>query len=157
MAKRYDWRHVPPAKMDAQMVGEELLKIQVRNDGWLERKKVVDAARSDKHPLHKAFVWDDKIAGEKYREQQAGELIRHVVNVIEREGGEPLRIRAFVSVERGDQRAFVDVDTAMSRVDLRNQVLRRALREAQEYRQRYDGLSELAEVFEAIDKTKGVA
>ncbi len=38
----------------------------------------MDEARDPSHPLHPRFEWDDSIAGEAYRRQQAQELIRSV-------------------------------------------------------------------------------
>lgn len=46
--------------------------------GKLTPALVVDEARDPSHPLHPRFEWDDSIAGEAYRRQQAQELIRSV-------------------------------------------------------------------------------
>lgn len=46
--------------------------------GRLTPEAVVDAARPHDSPLHGRFEWDDSIAGEAYRRQQAHELIRSV-------------------------------------------------------------------------------
>lgn len=48
---------------------------------------VVDAARDEGHPLHPRFEWDDALAGPKYREIQAAELIRSI-RVVYREATE---------------------------------------------------------------------
>lgn len=48
---------------------------------------VVDAARDEAHPLHARFEWDNAIAGEKYRLDQARDLIRSV-RVVYREADE---------------------------------------------------------------------
>ena len=46
--------------------------------GRLDPQSVVAAARNKKSPLHKQFEWDDTKAAEKYRLEQARELIRLV-------------------------------------------------------------------------------
>jgi hypothetical protein len=46
--------------------------------GKLTPALVVDEARDEKHPLHDRFEWDDSVAGEQWRRQQAHELIRTV-------------------------------------------------------------------------------
>lgn len=47
--------------------------------GGVSAERVVEAARDPEHPWHARFVWDDAVAGEKYRLQQARALIRSVV------------------------------------------------------------------------------
>jgi hypothetical protein len=44
--------------------------------GVLDKVMIVDVARDPKHPLHQCFEWDDTVAGEKYRQEQALEMIR---------------------------------------------------------------------------------
>jgi len=46
--------------------------------GKLTPAVVVEAARPDGHPLHERFEWDDAVAGEAWRRQQAHQLIRSV-------------------------------------------------------------------------------
>lgn len=55
--------------------------------GELTPRLVVDESRDENHPLHSRFEWDDEIAGEKWREQQAQELIRKV-RIVYREATE---------------------------------------------------------------------
>lgn len=61
---------------------------------------VVDVARDEASPLHARFEWDDQIAGEKYRLDQARRLIRSV-KVVYREADEKeaaRTIRAFHAI-----------------------------------------------------------
>lgn len=55
--------------------------------GALTPALVVDEARPKDHPLHERFEWDNKVAGEAWRRQQAHELIRSV-RVVYREATE---------------------------------------------------------------------
>lgn len=67
--------------------------------GQLTPSLVVDAARREGHPLHSHFEWNNAIAGEKYRQTQARELIRSV-KVIYRSGeGESSEVRKFHSFQ----------------------------------------------------------
>jgi len=47
-------------------------------DGTVTATRVVDAARDIDHPFHSRFEWDDTIASEKFRQQQARTLIRSI-------------------------------------------------------------------------------
>lgn len=77
---------------------------QIRLDrGRLTPRIVVDESRAKDAALHHRFEWDDDIAGEKYREVQAGQLIRSVkVSVITEPDRPPTHIRAFLPVH-GDE------------------------------------------------------
>lgn len=46
--------------------------------GHLTASMVVDEARPTDHPLHDRFEWDDSVAGERWRREQARLLIRSV-------------------------------------------------------------------------------
>lgn len=76
-------------------VRDELLAIRDRH-GRLNPGLVVEEARSEDHPLHHRFCWEDEEAAEKYRLMQAAALIRSV-KVIRRDL-EPMELRAFLHV-----------------------------------------------------------
>ena len=46
--------------------------------GRVTAEQLVQAARSARHPLHDDFVWDDKVAGHRYRLDQARKIIASV-------------------------------------------------------------------------------
>lgn len=83
--------------------------------GKLTPALVVDVARDPNHVLHNRFEWDDSVAGERYRRDQAHELIRSVrVNYVSARTEEPLSIRAFQAVKDPDDtdgRKYVYVPT----------------------------------------------
>ena len=66
--------------VDAQTAGSELDRIR-RRDGTIRPAAVVDEARPEEAPLHRAFEWRDPVAAEQWREHQASTLIK-VVRVV---------------------------------------------------------------------------
>jgi hypothetical protein len=72
--------------------------------GKLTPTIVVDEARDESHPLHNRFEWDDAVAGEAWRRQQAHELIRSVRVVYKQadEKNPEKSVRAYHAV-RGDE------------------------------------------------------
>lgn len=64
-----------PSKGKKVSVVEDALEEIWSQHGTVTQKLVVDWARPPSSPLHKYFEWDDKIAGEKYRENQALQMI----------------------------------------------------------------------------------
>jgi hypothetical protein len=68
--------------------------------GQLTPRLVVDQARDASHPLHDRFEWNDAVAGEAWRRQQAHEMIRSV-RVVYREATDETpekSVRAFHAV-----------------------------------------------------------
>jgi hypothetical protein len=147
----YEWK--PDARYSAnpQVVGERLEAIRVAHGGDLHPADVVEDARADASPLHPLFQWDDNIAAEEYRKEQARHIIRHITVVFERPPAKAKTVRAFVSIQRQEETAYTSVQEAMSHADLRAQVVKQAWRELQGWRQRYQDLQELASIFAAMD------
>lgn len=155
MPVTYGWRPGSRINLDAQKAGEALAKIEKAQNGVVEPEMVVEAARDERSPLHPHFEWDDAIAAEHFRTDQARELIRAVTVDISRSNIEPRTIRAFVNVEVGGQQGYVSTTTAMSSTDLRRQVISRAWSELEAWRQRHAELTELGRIFSAIDEARG--
>lgn len=127
----------------------ELERIRERNGGTLTPRAVVDEARDPSHPLHARFEWDDSIAAEAWREEQAARLIRFTYIDLEE-----TRVRAFVNLSSdratspGTYRATADVlsDSAMTA-----QLLSDAMRDLRAFRRKYATIKALAPVFAVID------
>lgn len=71
---------------------------------------VVDVARDPEHPLHERFEWDDSVAGERWRQHQAGELIRSVKIAFVDPQGRPADVRAFHAVRSDKGHAYRPTD-----------------------------------------------
>lgn len=154
MSVKYAWRPGSRVSIDADKAGRELARIE-RAEGELTPTSVLDRARSANSALHEHFEWDDSKAAEQHRLGQAGELIRSITVDVTHSNIEPAKtVRAFVSVERGGERSYMDVNRAMSDDALRKQVLERAWAELAAFRKRYADLKELAGVFAAMDRAK---
>ncbi|QCI93376.1 hypothetical protein [Novosphingobium sp. EMRT-2] len=150
----YRWKEGARISVDPQAAGDELERIRVRHNGRLEPEWVVHTAKAAKNPLHDLFEWDDNVAAQNYRVDQARGIIRSIEVVVEA-AEERKPMRAFVSVVQERDRSYTSVVHAMSDPDLRKQVLRAALTELEAWRKRYAELVELAQVFAAIDEARG--
>lgn len=124
--------------------------MEIRRDrGMLTPAAVVDAARDEEHPLHTRFEWDDAVAGEAYRVEQARNLIRSVK--IEREDKTPSDLRAFVSISRPNtpQREYVPTVEALEDPITRKLLLSEMRRDWETLRTRYQHMSEFADMIAA--------
>ncbi len=97
--KTYDWIPGTRYKGDAQVAGEEIEKIlpDKRMNRELARS-VVKKARAKRSVLHGYFEWDDSIAAEEYRINQAMHLVAAVRLVNPDEGEDERPQRAFVTI-----------------------------------------------------------
>ena len=128
MEVTYGWKIGSRIKIDAGKAGKELLEI----GSQITPKSVVDFASKNKSTeLHKHFEWDDKKAGELYRIQQAGHLLRCITiekTTIDKKGDKKvLTIRAFENVKNDDEfmpekTMYVPIETALSVTEYRENV-----------------------------------
>ncbi len=105
---------------------------------------VVEEARSPESPLHSHFEWDDSVAGEKYRQHQAAELIRSVRIISGRDEDGPKEIREWVSVERPTGRRYEPVSEVVADDFSLQLVLQEMQRDIAALRRKYGHLEEYA-------------
>lgn len=154
----YKWRPYANVPVAAQVAGEELERIRVENNGRLSQETYVAEARDKKSPLHPTLEWDDKKAAHRYRLTQAGYVIRMLsVTYVSEQGVGSEPVRAFVNVSRDEDRSYTSIAHAMSDEELRKQVIARAFKELQDWRNRYSELVEFASVFAAIEQVREAA
>lgn len=142
----YQWKLPGVVPVDAQTAGDELERIYQQR-GNIEPSTVVNESRPASAPLHSCFEWDDVVAAEKYRESQAGYIIRSIVTVCE-DTLEPVVTRAFVSVTDGYKPISVVVNTP----DEYDTLLATALRELETFKRKYATLNQLKPVLDVIEQ-----
>ena len=127
----FQWKQGARIKADAQQAG--ILCSKLETEGRLTAKALLDESRAEGSPLHDEFEWNDGIAAEKYRENQA----RHIINCL-------------VTVHETAE--YRSVTAIMQNSESRDQLLSLALRELDAFKQKFSSLSELAAVFAAIEE-----
>lgn len=151
----YEWS--PTARynnVDAQVAGERLEHLRKRAGGLLTAEAVVIDSRPEEAPLHPCFEWNDEVAAENYRREQARSVIQGVRVVMAEQGAEPKPVRAFVNVVEDDSRGYASTAYVMSNPELREQILQTAWRELDALKARYREIEELSEVFSTIDAVR---
>lgn len=114
--------------------------------GRLTPAVVVDAARPDDHPLHARFVWDDAVAGELYRREQAHELIQSVRITYTRQDNSQASVRAFHAVRGDEGHVYQPTDEILADPLLTKMLLADMKREWQTLRARYETFAEFREL-----------
>ena len=133
--------------VSAQTAGEELHRIYT-DKGQLKPADIVDESRPEEAPLHSCFEWDDETAAEKYREVQAGQIIRSVVVVQEEKQRPQVEVRAFVSVQKTYRPIEVVVNSEEQMLELFNS----ALSELKAFERKYANLKQFPALFDEIHK-----
>lgn len=147
----YNWKRNMPVK--AQKVGEHFEQLE-NQFGKVTPKIVLESARKEDSLLHPCFEWNNEVAAEKYRESQAGFMIRNLVVQVEgmNISEDKTCVRAFVNIQTETSSEFLSVRKVLADDELRVQMLARAKKELQFFKDKYSTLEELSEVFEAIEK-----
>ena len=122
----------------------EQLQTIYDDHGMLTPAIVVDEARPDDHPLHSRFEWDDAVAGEAWRREQAHQLIR-TARVVYREADDlsPERsIRAFHAVRSDKGHVYEPTEVVTQDPVIAKLVMQDMVREWQTLKRRYEQFSE---------------
>lgn len=121
--------------------------------GKLTPVAVLDTARDPSHPLHSRFQWDDTVAAEAYRLDQAHRLIQSVKVVYKpatkRSG--PKRVRGFIALPDVGGSGFRYEPSESVALDplLREMALADMRREFQALKDRYGHFVEFVRMLEA--------
>lgn len=170
----YTWRRNVPVK--AQVVGAVLEDLH-KHHGGLSPAIVVDAARPAESALHPLFTWDDTLAAELHRQNEARYILRNLGIVYTRKEGEEtekeprvisvVRVQAFPSVvqepteneDEGEdgvelpQRRYISIYGVLANPQTRAYYLHQARGELASWRRKYSDLREFADLFAKIDET----
>lgn len=130
---------------DAQLVAEEIASIGES----ATPAQIVDMARDNGTELHKCFEWDDAIAAEKHRLDQARQVVRHlVIRETVKENKPPIRF--FFRPEGGA--GYQPTQVIVRNQDSYQALLKSAMRDLDALRIKYHSLTELEQVFDAIEE-----
>ena len=130
-------------KADANKICKEIEKI---GDNATP-EQIVDFARDKKSELHKCFEWNDSIAAEKYRLQQARVIMCNIVYADHNNTSEAAKIRVYQSVGN----TYKPSVQIIQNEDEYKLLLNRAYAELRSFKQRYKTLSELEPILALIE------
>ena len=139
---------------DPQKIADEIYSISDEPT----KEQVVDKARDVNTELHDMFEWNDAIAGEKWRGEQARKIISNLKVTIIKDESDPLPdsftmkpVRMFYGNPSGAP-GFVSTVKIMGNRTMYEQLLERAKCELEQFKNKYSILKELQPIFEMIDE-----
>lgn len=143
----YKWKTGSQHKVPASVAGAEMDRLM--EEGRMTAQALVDDSRPEDAPLHAEFEWDDSIAAERFREDQARAMIRHLTVQIEA-NNEAYQVRQYFVVQK-ESKTYEPIQLILQDEDKTAMLLDQAKRELQAFKAKYACLKELAAVIKAID------
>ena len=137
-------------KVDANMFGEMLEQME-RDGVAITPGAVLDMARELDSPIHNEFEWDDTIAAEKYRLEQARKMIVCLKRVDAEEEQKDYKLRAVVSTPGGNN-VYVPLQTALGNEEYKAHMLKQAKNDCEIFLAKYRKLEALASVVGAMNE-----
>lgn len=132
-------------KADAQKVAEEIVALGEE----VTPEEIVNAAKNEDSELHKCFEWDDQIAAEKWRKQQARQIMCYLVIREEAEDKKnDVPIRVFYKTDLG---GYKQLEKIFRNDDEYQKLLQAAWGELHAFKRKYARLQELSEILALID------
>ena len=123
---------------------------QLSAEGRLSPAELVEVSRPEDAPLHNEFEWDDKVAAQLWREKTGQIMIASIV-VTEDGKKETQPVRAYFNIERGTHE-YIPTEVIYSDEAKRTRLLDIAKRELVSFKVKYQTLTELAGLMNAIDE-----
>lgn len=152
--KQFSWASGTQFPVPAEVAAHTIDDLQKKlGKDSVTANELLDASRDINAPLHCCFEWDDSIAAENFRTEQARRIINSIRITITKDNvpSEPVRyllnVKPVAPKVHGE---FVNLDNVFSNPAYRQQVLKNALAELQNFQRRYSNYQELSGVFVAI-------
>ena len=134
-------------RADAQKCYDELT---AKYGEQFTSEQVLTLAKDPGTELHKCFEWDDSVAAEKWRLEQARQVCRSFVVQIETEKTKPTVYR--LVQHDSEDRVYRPVTFTVRNEDMYSSLLKQAKDELAAFKRRYKSITELETVIEEIDR-----
>ena len=149
---KYTWKidmwSTQDQEIDANDVGKELEDIETKEG--ITPRNVVEYAKNEKTTLNKMFEWNDAIAGEKWRIQQARDIIRNISVEYIKQDNTKTQIRAFVKTSLKHKEEYRNIEAVVSDEEQYALLLNQAYKELNSTKNKYVELQEIQELLKDI-------
>lgn len=136
----------------AETVGNFLTKLSEKEEE-ITPKKLVDIARNPKCPIHKCFEWNDTKAAEKYRLDQARNILS-CVKIKFITNGKPLTTRAFVNIKSKKGQFYTSIKIAAKNKNYMEYLYDEGKKELFRIKKKYATIKKFNKIFNEINKLK---
>ena len=153
------WKRGSVFKADPAQALKEIESLNLKYNGFAPDGALVKHAKSKRSVLHHEFEWDDSVAGHKYRLQTEKKIKRSLVvvtdHMVDKESN-PIEVRVFTSALVSDEdntprRVYMNTFDMLEDPYGRQQLLEQAKQELEQFKRKYEMLSELSSVMKPIE------
>lgn len=144
----YQWKSGSRIKADAQASGELFEQLSKTEEG-LTARSLLEANKPKSAPLHSEYEWNNEKAADEWRLHQSRHFINSlsiVTTVKEKE----TPVRAFFITTEANK--YEPITAIVQEENKYNSLLSAALSELKAFERKYNTLTELTPVFEAISE-----
>lgn len=158
--KEYRWRKGWSGKLeDARIFGARVDWLEERLGHPPTSKEVLEDASDSKSPIHDLFEWNDSVAAEQYRKQQASRYLSSLTIMVEiTEDGKTkdyeMPVRVVVENTAYQDHGHEHIRSVMRSPKKRQQLLENAIDELNSVEKRYRYLKELRRVFTEVEAVR---
>lgn len=128
----------------------------IERDGVCHPAQLVDASRPEDSPTHSLFEWNDAVAAEAHRVEQARRIIRMIPTPMAE--AQSSAVPRYVHIRNVDNDGTIQDGYAptvqVMRSGSRQAVLMDAVRQLKGLQARYEGLSDLAPIWRAVEEVE---
>jgi uncharacterized protein YpuA (DUF1002 family) len=156
-AYAYRYRKEGIVKAPAEITGSICQSI-IDAEGAVTPERLVEVSKPKDAPLHQEFEWNNTIAAQKYREEQARQIIKNIVAIeLTEDEEEPKEVQCWVNSVRAfvptDERLhkYVSINTALKEPSWRNNLLENAKRDMKAFIAKYNKLTELDDIIDDMN------
>ena len=160
-AFEYKYRISGLQKTPAEVTGA-VCKDLIDKEGAVTPQRLVEISKPKDAPLHDEFEWNNTIAAQKYREEQARQIIKNIVIIeVSEETEEPKQIKCWVNSDRAfvptDEKLhkYVTIDTALNNIGWRDNLIKAAKKDMSAFIHKYRRLTELSEIIDKMNDFLG--
>lgn len=137
-------------KADAQKCADEIMEI-CDNLKSAAPQDILEKARDSSTELHKCFTWDDAVASEKWRLQEARNIVCNLKIVDKREDKKPETVPIRVFYKTDDQSGYKPTKLILKNPDEYKKLVERCRNELLTLKSKYQTVSEYSEIWEMIN------
>ena len=151
----------------AQVYGERIAEIELNNRDTEDLPGlIIEDSKSELSPLNDYFEWNNEKAGWKWRRHQAQVLLCTIeVQIVRPDVEDVVYTRAFhpvkltITPQNKDEKSYeISTWTVKERIledpNLRRQIIDKAIRELNQWREKYNQYTELSTMFDAIQQLR---
>ena len=145
----FQWKEGSRHKVPANVAAKVMNKLADENQ--LNAETLVDVSRPEEAPMHPEFEWNDAIAAEEWRKEQARSCMRSLVVITESEDDIDVQpTRVFVQIEQSSSN-YEPMNIVLLHEDKIEALRKQALVELMSFRNKYKQIIDLTDSKEEAD------